>query len=198
MEYTPDGLGSPYFMDKNWAPELPDYDIFVAPPTINDFESKYVLKVDSAHLDGDYLVSDNLASSLFLDLCKEFGVNLICRPLEVQLLNKKSPEKKYFLFFLADYMEILDKEKSTYIVSTDIDSGLPDTPEDRGLDKTYYDKIDVFIVNDNVSSNLFFCQDISKPVCSGEFKNKFEALGLKSIEFHPLDESFRYDAWAGW
>jgi len=99
---------------------------------------------------------------------------------------------------LLDYIEALDQSNSRYSVSRDVDSGLLNTKEERGLDKTYYDEIDLFIVKKEIKSNLFFCQELSKPVCSKLFKEKFEIHKLKGIEFKAIDESFKYDAWAGW
>ncbi|MGX7655344.1 hypothetical protein [Shewanella putrefaciens] len=32
VQSDPDGKGIPYFMDKNWTPELPDYEIYDSPP----------------------------------------------------------------------------------------------------------------------------------------------------------------------
>ncbi|KJV35876.1 MULTISPECIES: imm11 family protein [Erwiniaceae] len=198
MEYLPDDAGCPHFMDKNWDPELPDYDIFVSPPVESNFAKSYALKAASEKLDGDYLISDNLVSSGFLNLCEKFGVRKISRHADITLLKKKKPEKEYFLFFLVDYIEILDKEKSLFNISHDIESGLPDTPEARGLDKTYYDKIDRFIIKKDVEKHLFFCQELSKPVCSKALKDEFQTLGMKGIEFKIIDEDFKYDPWAGW
>lgn len=198
MEYLPDDAGSPYFMDKEWDPELPDYDIFTAPPKPTDFSPLYRLKSNATQLDGDFLISDNLVSFNFLKLCEEFLVHSVHIPVNISLLRKKKPEKDYYLFFLLDYVEILDREKSDYTISQDVESGLLNTPESRGLDKTYYDAIDLFIVKKEIKNNLFFCRELSKPVCSNSFKEKFEMFGLKGIDFKSIDENFRYDAWAGW
>ena len=102
------------------------------------------------------------------------------------------------MFFLLDYIEILDKERSQYTISKEVDSGLQNTVEERGLDKTYYDAITLFMIKKGVQKDLFFCQELSKPVCSKSFKDHFEASNLKSIEFKAIDENFKYDAWAGW
>ncbi|XTZ38655.1 imm11 family protein [Salmonella enterica] len=198
MEYLPDDAGSPYFMDKEWAPDLPDYDIFTAPPAIGDFVDKYYLKASAIQLDGDFLVNDNLVSADFFYLCKEFSANIIHIPVDISLIKGGKPKKEYYLFFLLDYIEILDQKESQYVISHDIESGLPNTPAARGLDKNYYETIDLFVVKKKIKSNFFFCQELSKPVCSKAFKEKFEERGLKSIEFKIIDENFKYDAWTGW
>ncbi len=198
MEYLPDNAGNPFFMDKTWDPELPDYDIFMSPPNACDFSSLYRLRASTIQLDGDYLINDNLVSSDFIKVCEECFANNIHIPVDISLLKNKKPEREYYLFFLLDYIEALDQSNSRYSVSRDIDSGLLNTKEERGLDKTYYDEIERFIVKKEIKTNLFFCQELSKPVCSKFFKERFEIYNLKGIEFKAIDESFKYNAWAGW
>ncbi|QHM73337.1 imm11 family protein [Mixta intestinalis] len=198
IQYAPNDEGIPHFMDKEWIPELPDYDIYVRPPCAKNFEKKYTLKIKSYQLDGDYFINDNLVSYDFLELCEDLNVNFIHIPTDIKLFRNKTPAKKYYTFFVLDYLSILDKNKSIFTISEDIDSGKLNTPEDRGLDKTYYDKIDRFCIVDDVFSHLFFCQDISQFVCSGVFKEKFESLRLKGITFKPIDNEYKYDAWEGW
>ncbi|MBW7983483.1 imm11 family protein [Enterobacillus tribolii] len=198
IQYSPDDEGVPHFMDKTWTPALPGYDIYTAPPHQNDFAKKYALKAKSYQLNGDYLLNDNLVSHEFIELCNSLNVNFFYIPTDVQLLRSKVPSKEYYLFFLLDYLSILDQNKSIFTISKDINSGKLNTPEDKGLNKTYYDAIDLFHIKDDVSKHLFFCQEISQPVCSQEFKVKFESLGLKGIEFILIDDNYKYDAWEGW
>ncbi len=198
MEYLPDDAGSPHFMDKNWSPELPDYDIFTSPPEEHSFSENYRLKASTEELDCDFSFIDNLASSVFIELCNKYGVSYLCRNLNISLLKRKKPEKEYFLFYLTDYIEILDKEKSKYIISQDIYTGLPDTTDSRGLSKTYYDEISNFVIKKDLKKDLFFCQELSRPVCSLKFKEDFESRNLKGIEFINIDDNFKYNAWQGW
>ena len=98
MEYQPDGTGSPYFMEKIWEPELPDYDIFTAPPGPSDFQSGYHLKAAASLLDGDFLISDNLVSLDFYKLCSKFSVNSIHIPVEIELCKKTNLKKAISCF----------------------------------------------------------------------------------------------------
>ncbi len=198
VKYHPDGEGVPYFMDKEWMPELPDYDIHIKPPLLNNFVSKYSLKAKSHKLNGDYLLEDDLISSDFYELCKKLSIKCICIPVDIHLMRNKLPEKKYFLFFNLNYLSVLDQGKSTFTISRDIYDGKPNTPEDKGVDKVYYDKIDNFHVIEGIEEHLFFCSDIMRPICSLFFKQEFVRLGLSGVEFIAIDENYRYDAWEGW
>ncbi|ENY9403738.1 hypothetical protein ACF5F1_004693 [Salmonella enterica] len=198
IKYHPDGEGVPYFMDKEWTPDLPDYDIHIKPPSLNDFVDQYHLKAKSYKLNGDYLLEDDLISFGFYELCEKFSVKCICIPVDISLMRGKAPEKKYFIFFNLSYLSILDQSKSIFTISKDIYDGKYHTPEDKGLDKVYYDKIHDFHVIEGIEEHLFFCSDIMRPVCSLSFKEEFERLSLTGIEFIPIDKNYRYDAWDGW
>lgn len=198
VEVLPDGKGVPHFMGKKWIPDLPDYDIYSLPPNVGDFKQEYILNAKAYQLDSDYAINDNLASFDFLELCRQFDVKCIEVPVVINLLRGKVPGKDYYLFFLLDYLSILDQESSIFTISEDIDTGKLNTPEDRGLNKIYYDRIERFIVRGDLSEHLFLCNEISKPVCSVEFMKEFEARGFKGIKFTALDDSYNYDAWEGW
>ena len=113
MEYLPDDAGSPYFMDKEWSPELPYYDIFTAPPSATDFSPAYRLRASATQLASDFLVNDNLVSFDFLKLCEESLVRSIHIPVEVSLLKKKQPKKEYYLFFYWIILRFLIKKNLT-------------------------------------------------------------------------------------
>lgn len=198
VKYDPDGEGAPHFMEKEWTPELPILDIHIKAPSLSDFASEYNLKAKSYKLDGDYLVEDNLISLDFYNLCREFNVKCICIPANVRLLRNKTPNKKYFLYFNKAYLSILDSDKSVFSISKDIYNGKNNTPEDKNMDKIYYDKIDKFHVIDGISEHLFYCKDIMDTVCSKSFKDKFDYLNLKGVKFIPIDQDYKYDAWEGW
>ncbi|MBI6549756.1 hypothetical protein [Xenorhabdus lircayensis] len=197
VKYAPDGVGLPDFMDKEWSPELPYYDIYKNPPSLETLADKYNIKIKSYQLDGDFFVKDRLISLEMLKLCNELKINCITVPVEIQLYRKKIPQKQYFIFFLSDYLSILDLNKSVFSISKDIYTGKLETPEDSGLDRIYYETIDKFCIKEGISQHLFFCQELAKPVCSHVFKEKFESLNLKGAEFEIIDNNYKYDAWDG-
>lgn len=195
LEYNPGGSGLPSYIDKEYIPELPYFDVFTAPPKNEDFAEAYQLRTKVKEMKGDYFVIDDIVSNDIIELCKLLSVNFISIPLDVRLNGRKKPEKNYNLFYLTDYLSILDRDGSHYEISKDLESGKLNTPEEMGLDKIYYEKITNFIVKDGVEKSLFFCNEIIKPVCSEEFKELYEKQNLSGVRFIPIDKNFSYDAW---
>ncbi|MGI2048854.1 imm11 family protein [Shewanella oncorhynchi] len=196
VQSDPDGKGIPYFMDKHWTPELPDYEFYDSPPCEGDFLTAYSLKAKTYQLNGDYLVDENLVSNEMLYLCEKLNVKCIRIPVDINLHRGVRPQKKYFLFFPLSYLSILDKNESTYTISIDLDSGKLNTQEECGLKKTYYESIDKFKIKNNVREHLFFCNEIAASVCSIQFKNEYEALGLTGVSFKEINEHYQYSAWS--
>ncbi|MGI2102660.1 imm11 family protein [Shewanella oncorhynchi] len=195
VQSDPDGKGIPYFMDKHWTPELPDYEFYDSPPCEGDFLNAYSLKAKTYQLNGDYLVDENLVSNEMLYLCEKLNVKCIRIPVDINLHRGVRPQKKYFLFFPLSYLSILDKDESTYTISIDLDSGKLNTQEERGLKKTYYESIDKFKIKNNIREHLFFCNEIAASVCSIQFKNEYEALGLTGVIFKAINDNYQYSAW---
>lgn len=196
VQSDPDGKGIPYFMDKHWTPELPDYEFYDSPPCEGDFLNAYSLKAKTYQLNGDYLVDENLVSNEMLYLCEKLNVKCIRIPVDINLHRGVRPQKKYFLFFPLSYLSILDKDESTYTISIDLDSGKLNTQEERGLKKTYYESIDKFKIKNNIREHLFFCNEIAASVCSIQFKNEYEALGLTGVIFKAINDNYQYSAWS--
>lgn len=198
IEYSPNDEDIPHFMDKVWVPELPDYDLFTAPPLPENFSDDYVVKLKTYKLNGDYFPNDNLISSDMLMLLSELKVKCISIPVKVELYKDKSPPKEYYLFYILSYLSIMDVSKSIFTISKDIETSEFNTPDGKGLDKIYYERIDEFKVRDDIHEHLFICNEISKPVCSSLFKSKFESLNLCGVKFEKIDGNYKYDAWEGW
>lgn len=196
VQSDPDGKGIPYFMDKHWTPELPDYEFYDSPPCEGDFLTAYSLKTKTYQLNGDYLVDENLVSNEMLYLCEKLKVKYIRIPVDINLHRGVRPQKKYFLFFSLSYLSILDKDESTYTISIDLDSGKLNTQEERGLKKTYYESIDKFKIKNNIREHLFFCNEIAASVCSIQFKNEYETLGLTGVSFKEVNDNYQYSAWS--
>ena len=196
VQSDPDGKGIPYFMDKHWTPELPDYEFYDSPPCEGDFLNAYSLKAKTYQLNGDYLVDENLVSNEMLYLCEKLNIKCIRIPVDINLHRGVRPQKKYFLFFPLSYLSILDKDESTYTISIDLDSGKLNTQEERGLKKTYYESIDKFKIKNNIHEHLFFCNEIAASVCSIQFKNEYETLGLTGVSFKEINDNYQYSAWS--
>lgn len=195
IESAPDGKGIPYFIDKEWTPELPNHEFYDAPPCESEFAVSYELKAKTTQLKGDYLVDENLASLDMILLCKKLDIKNIGIPINVLLQRGKKTDKDYFLFFLLDYISILDENGSIYEISVDPETGKLNTPEERGLNKIYYESISHFEIKSGITKHLFICNEIAAPVCSLLFKQEYERLGLTGISFRPIDDSYSYSAW---
>ena len=128
IESAPDGKGIPYFIDKEWIPELPDYEFYDSPPCKSEFAASYKLKAKVTQLSGDYLVDENLVSSSMILLCEKLKINNIGIPTDILLQRRKKTDKEYFLFFLLDCISIMEKNKSIYEISVDNETGKFNTP----------------------------------------------------------------------
>lgn len=193
VKYSPDGKGAPYFFDKHFEPDLPEYDMFNVPPNPGAFEKNYKLRALTSEISADFLPDDNMVSKAVLNVCEELGVNFLARPLDVTLSKKKKSVKEYFLFFLQDYISILDRASSVYKEGQDFSQ--VDDQERKFPERHFYDKIDHFVVQGSIIKDLFWCLDVSQPVCSDVFKRNFLELGLAGIEFVPIDSNYIYDPW---
>ncbi|MCG8710944.1 hypothetical protein JHU04_004262 [Brenneria sp. 4F2] len=197
VQFLPGSAGVPPFFGKDWAPELPDYSFYDSPPQEEIFATSYRLKAKTRDLSGDYFIEDNLASMDMCNLCERLNVKFIRIPVEIDLYRRKSPRKKYYLFFLKNYISILDKKNSIYSLSTDMENGDLNISESSEGARLFYDSIELFKVKGGISENLFFCSELMLPVCSKLFKEECERLDLEGVRFKPLDDSYKYSAWEG-
>jgi hypothetical protein len=125
-----------------------------------------------------------------VETCEALGVGFFARQLNVVLSKKKKPAKDYYLFFLQDYISILDRDRSIY-VQGDVFQ-VDERRTHHGLPQRYfYDEISSFVVGASVSSDLFWCLEISRPVCSQEFMRCYEKANLTGVVFTPIDECYR-------
>lgn len=198
VKYKADGNGCPYFSDVSFTPDLPDYDIDKSAPDQGKLSSVYKVRMKKNKLDGDFIIEDHIASEGFLNICTSMNVPFVYADADVLLSKIKKPNKKYFIFFPSKYLSIINEEESIYSISIDIYSNLPNTPKDRGLYKTFYEKIDFFKIKKGIKYDLFYCLDISELVCSEKFKKKIELGNFKGFSFINIDEDFKYDPWSNW
>ncbi|ELQ6018341.1 hypothetical protein R2225_003389 [Cronobacter sakazakii] len=185
INFKPDGEGLPHYIDKEYTPELPTFNIHDGLPKLNEFRNRYTLKTTVDNLAGDYYPLDDLASDEMLSLCSELNVQYFNVPLKIELSHRIGLSKNYNLFYLKKYISIIDKDKSEY----EIDDFITDD------EKIYFSKIDRFVVKEGVNDHLFFCPDIGKPVCSLDFKERFTKQGFVGIDFIAIDSNYKYDEW---
>jgi hypothetical protein len=185
----------PSFVEMIWTPGLPKFHFPSGKINRGEFADSYSIQAKSQKFTGDYFLNDYVASDQFVDLCQIFSVDFISTGADITLLKGKKPEKSYNFFMPMERVDLLDEGNSVFSVSKDLETGELKTRE-AGLDSTYYDKIDLFVIRPEVDRHLFLCTELKKTVCSAKFKKAFEDARMSGIAFEPIDQNFRHDPWA--
>lgn len=195
MESDEDDQESVNFRSALWTPELPD--IYHHTNIINteDFVESYFVNIKAKKFNSDYYINDYMCSDSFIDLCHKFNVEYISRPILINLHKTRIPAKHYNLFLITKKLNILNLEESVYTIDKDKYTGSDIVIYHPDLKFTFYEKIEKFIINNNVNQHLFFCGEILSYVCSEEFMNEYKKRKLSGIRFVSLDKTFQYDPW---
>lgn len=175
-----------------WAP----YELY---PKELDIKRSYRLELTTLNmkleaLDFDfYQISNSYVSRKFLDVCDALNACYRAIPLDISL-GGKTRKNEFFIFLPGESLPALDKVRSVYEISKDIQAGrVVDSPLYPGA--VSVDSIDSFVVSNDVESDIFRCQETLELFCSERFR--LAATGLKGISFLEVDEAYRYDPWAG-
>jgi hypothetical protein len=195
IKYKPDSDGIPIYFETIWSPELPRFHYPSGDFDRTLFKNLYSVKAKTKKLTGDWLINNLLASDRLLELCNRLGVEFISAEAKISLYRNEVSEKHYNFFIPSERLDLLNEEKSIFNISTNLETGKLATRE-IGLDSTYYDRIDKFIVRTDVMRDLFLCTELKKVVCSIRFKEKYEDALMSGVAFEPIDENFRYDPWS--
>lgn len=159
-------------------------------PLSYKFDESYNVKIKRHDLNADYYLLSNLGSENFIQLLNEFNIKYKSIPLDINLTRNKTPEKKYFLIYIADIISILNEKLSTFKLMHDKYSG--EIIIEKGFKQ--YDEITKFSIDKEKAHgyDLFYCSEINKLVCSKKFKNKFMKNSLKGIDFKKIDNDYTY------
>jgi hypothetical protein len=195
--YQADGSGLPAYFETIWTPELPEFHYPSGTPKNLSLNPAYDVRAKTTKLTGDWYIDDFIASKNTLELASALDVKFLHAPLHVKLNRDKNIEDKYYFFMPLERVDLLDREKSIFNISINMGTGKPATPEDSGLDSTYYDKIEKFVPKRDVHRDLFLCTELKKIVCSVKFRQEWESARLFGLTFTPLNSDFRYDPWEG-
>ncbi|EKM0529516.1 hypothetical protein ACOQWH_004257, partial [Cronobacter turicensis] len=87
INFKPDGEGLAHYIDKEYIPELPTFNIHAGLPELTDFCDHYTLKTTVNNLSGDYYPLDDLASDEMLSLCSDLSVEYFNVPLKIEIGN---------------------------------------------------------------------------------------------------------------
>jgi len=198
MSYSSVGEGCPESLIGFFNCETFEWDPFELDPKRLDIKHQYCLKLSSLdmridELDFDfYQLGGEYVSRKFLSVCDDLGVSYKAIPLDLSWRGKVR-KGEFFIFLPGESIAALDKERSVYEVSRDLESG-------RVLESSLYpgsapiDNIDLFVVSAEVEGDLFRCQETLELFCSERFISY--AGGLKGLSFLEVDENYKYDPWS--
>jgi len=184
----------PIFFDAEWLPELPEFNQVEKNPPKNLFEPSYTIKLELEQFETDAVLEQYIVSSRFLSLCAAHKCEYIDLPLTIELASGKSIQDFSFFCLLSRY-SLLDVEKSEFVL---MDEGLLRPMAERVDKSPVYDRIDRFIVKENIGEDLFFCEELKQAVCSSAFKEEYFTKELIGLDFERIDEDFTFNPWEGW
>jgi len=198
MSYDPTGEGCPVSMAGFFNCENFEWDPYEPNPNKLDIKHDYSINltglgVGIEDLDFDfYQVGTTYVSKAFLKVCDDLGVKYRAVPLELKS-GKKTRRGEFFIFLPGESLAAMDKERSVYEVSKDIETGaIIDSPLYPGA--VSIDKVEFFVVSECIRADVFRCQETLELFCSERFK--MSVHNLKGISFVKIDSSYRYDPWA--
>lgn len=189
----PESLNGFFNHDKfEWRP----YELY---PKELDIKNSYRLEVSALGMRLEtlsfdfYQVGATYVSKNFLKVCDDLNASYRAIPLEISL-DGRSRKNEFFIFLPGESLPVLDKVRSVYEVSKDIETGnVVQSPLYPGA--VSIDKIDSFVVSEDVGSDIFRCQETLELFCSERFR--LAASALRGISFLEVDENYRYDPWTG-
>lgn len=198
VRYDSTGEGCPIVLTGFFNIDEFEWEPFEPCPTKIKVAKNYELSLSGLEmplgkLDFDYYqLGGEYVSLKFLKLCDTLRISYRAIPLKINL-NDESRENEFFIFLPGESLAALDRDKSVFEQSVDCDTGLAiQSPLYSGA--VSYDSVTRFVLSEALSSDLFRCQETLEIFCSEKFM--VAAQELKGIKFDPIDESYRYDAWA--
>ncbi|WP_372490448.1 imm11 family protein [Pseudomonas sp. WHRI 8519] len=190
--------GGPVSMAGFFNCERFEWDPYEANPQELEIKHKYKLHLTDSNLDINkidfdfYQIGATYVSQRFLDVCDSLGVKYRAVPLELQV-GQKTRRGEFFIFLPGESLAAMDKAKSIYKVSKDIETG-------KVIDSSLYpcsvsiDKIDLLVISKDIQSDMFRCQETLELFCSQRFFAA--ARELKGISFLLIDDTYKYDPWS--
>lgn len=175
-----------------------EWDSYESNPQRLEIKHEYKLNLTSENLDIDKIDFDfhqigaTYVSQRFLDVCDSLGSKYRAVPLELQV-GEKTRRGEFFIFLPGESLAVMDKTKSIYEISKDIETGkVIDSPLYPG--SVSIDKIDLLVLSKDIQSDIFRCQETLELFCSQRFF--VAARELKGISFSRIDDAYQYDPWS--
>ncbi|WP_054887231.1 imm11 family protein [Pseudomonas sp. NBRC 111130] len=197
LRYDSHDVGCPVVLSGYFKCEEFEWDSFEPNPMEIVIEKTYSLELSGLEmalddLDFDYYqLGDTYVSKKFLEACDKLGAKYRAVPLEISY-EGAARKGDFFIFLPAESLAALDKSKSVFEVSKDMETGIEiDSPIYPG--STSIDNITSFVISPALASDVFRCQETLELFCSERFK--IAATGLKGLAFEEIDERYAYDTW---
>lgn len=199
MRYCSQDSGCPIVLSGFFNCDEFEWGSFEPNPAAIEIKNNYSLELSGFEMELNdlefdyYQVGDIYVSKRFLDVCDKLNVKYRAVPLEITYKGA-SRKDDFFIFLPGESLAALDKSRSIYEVSRDINTGLaiesPIFPGSMSIDS-----ISRFVLSPTLRADIFRCQETLELFCSESFKSA--AVGLKGISFEEIDERYVYDTWAG-
>jgi len=198
LRYDSHDIACPTVLSGFFNCEEFEWDSFERNPMEVVIQNTYSLELSGLEmaldgLDFDfYQLGDTYVSKRFLDVCDKVGAKYRAVPLEISY-DGAYRKGDFFIFLPGESLAALDRSKSVFEVSKDMETGLEiQSPIYPGA--TSIDNITSFMISPTLKGELFRCQETLELFCSERFK--IAASGLKGVAFEEIDERYAYDTWA--
>jgi len=198
MGYDSGKEGCPVSMAGFFNCERFEWDPYGSNPERLEINHDYSLSLTSLDMEIEKLdfdfhqVGATYVSKRFLEVCDVLGAKYKAVPLELKS-GKKTRRGEFFIFLPGESLAAMDKDRSIYEVSRDIETGhvicSPLYPGSVSIDR-----IDLFVVSETIKSDIFRCQETLELFCSERFL--LAANKLKGISFSKIDSTYKYDPWS--
>lgn len=182
----------PLFFEEEWSPNLPEFNQVVKNPEREIFADSYEMKADLDRFETDVVFEQYIASAEFVRMCESQNCTFIDIPLKVTLSGGVKTEKEYKFFCVISRCSLLDSDNSVFTL---MDERLLRPLEEREDLTPAYERIDKFVPSNEVSEDLFYCEELKQLVCSSDFKANYDERNFSGLEFQKIDGDFVYAPW---
>lgn len=197
IEYVFDNVGCPAYLSGEfnhktweWAPYEKDPDsVIINNNYVFSVADKGIKSINFDFYEAGYYC----VSSRFIDICSALGVLFRAVPMKIIFHGNVETTKEYFIFLPVEHISLLDMDRSEFKVDKNLETGEPLINGIYG-DCFDYSWIKNLIPLDSINNHLFRCKETLALFCSKSFKDAVLKVGLRGLNFVPVDQ-YRYDPW---
>lgn len=203
VRYKSGGPGCPAFLHGEHSPDRYEWNVLEPITAATQINNKYSFTLTDPSQFApsfDFYGKDSwYVSEEFLDVCRNQDVAFRAVPLKMLIrgpgfLPTEYLAKRYSIFLPCEDVALLDRSKGRYVDENVLETGEPMMNKFHP-EVPIYAEITHFVPRQEATPALFRCIEIFELVCTEAFMKKAQAAQLQGIEFVPLDDNYRYDAW---